>query len=415
MIVGPRGGDPALRRTPSIDGLRELARRRTPRAVFDFADGAAERESSARRAVAAFDELDFVARAFQDVSVVDPTAEVLGSRAAAPFGIAPIGFTRLVHPAGEIAGARAAASAGVPFTLSAMGTTTIDGLREAVPDARLWMQLYLHRDRSRMRAVLDRAAAAEYEALVVTIDAPTAGARYRDTANRLAVPLRLDARRAPSALRHPRWWLAHLRDEPLRFASVDRAEGSMAEVFASVFDPAMTLHDLAWVREHWAGRLVVKGVQRPRDAVAAVEVGADAVTLSVHGGRQLDRAIAPLHVLPETVQAVAGRAEVHIDSGIRSGADIVAAVALGADCTLVGRAYLYGLMAGGQAGADRSIAILYEEIERTMRLLGVCSLTELRESHAVRTRAAGRASALASQAPSSTSTRGISVTSSLAR
>ncbi len=344
-------GDPALRRSPSIEGLRELARRRTPRAVFDFVDGAAELESTARRARVAFGELEFVGQAFRDVTTVDATTEVLGSCSALPFGIAPIGFTRMVHPAGEIAGARAAASAGVPFTLSAMGTTTIHGLRAAAPAARLWMQLYMHRDRGRMRTLLERAAAADYEALVVTIDAPTAGMRYRDAANRLAVPLRVDARRVPSAVRHPRWWLGHLRDEPLRFASVDQAEGTMAEVFSTVFDAGMTLDDLAWVREHWAGRLVVKGVQRADDAGAAVEVGADGVTLSVHGGRQLDRAIAPLRVLPETVQVVAGRAEVHLDSGIRSGADIVAAIALGADFTLVGRAYLYGLMAGGQAGA----------------------------------------------------------------
>lgn len=384
MTTGPGGSDRALQRAPSIHGLRALARRRTPRAVFDFADGAAETESSARRSVSAFGELEFVAHAFRDVTTVDPTTEVLGSTAAAPFGIAPIGFTRLVHPAGEVAGARAAARAGVPFTLSAMGTTTIDGLRSAVPDARLWMQLYLHRDRGRMTALLDRAAAAEYQALVVTVDAPTAGSRHRDVANRLAVPLRLDARRVPSAIRHPRWWLAHLRDEPLRFASVDRAEGSMAEVFATVFDPGMTLDDLAWVRDHWAGRLVVKGVHRAADAVTAVELGADAVTLSVHGGQQLDRAVAPLQVLAETVQAVAGRAEVHLDSGIRSGADIVAAIALGADFAMVGRAYLYGLMAGGQAGADRAMVVLREEIDRTMRLLGVCAIAELRASDVVR-------------------------------
>ncbi|MEK6311629.1 MULTISPECIES: alpha-hydroxy-acid oxidizing protein [Curtobacterium] len=375
-----------LDRTPSIDDLRVLARRRVPRAVFDFADGAAEREITARRSREAFADLEFTGRAYRDVREVDAAAEVLGAPSALPFGIAPIGFTRLVHPAGEVAGARVASRAGIPFTLSAMGTSTIDGLRAAAPGARLWMQLYLHRDRGRVRAVLGRAAAAGYEALVVTVDAPTAGARWRDAVNRLAVPVRLDARRVPSAVRHPRWWLAHLRDEPLSFASVDQASGSMAEVFASVFDAGMTLDDLAWVRSQWSGPLVVKGVQCAADAVAAVDVGADAVTLSVHGGRQLDRAAAPLDHLVETVQAVAGRAEVHLDSGIRSGADVVAAIALGADFAWVGRAHLYGLMAGGEAGADRAITILRGEVLRTMRLLGVRSLDELRQADVVRLR-----------------------------
>lgn len=386
LTGGAGPADAVLARTPSIDGLRMLARRRSPRAVFDFADGAAEREVTARRSRAAFEDLEFVGRAYRDVRDVDAGTAVLGTRSALPFGIAPIGFTRLVHPAGEVAGARAAERAGIPFTLSAMGTTTIEGLRAAAPGGRLWMQLYLHRDRGRLRAVLDRAAAARYDALVVTVDAPTAGARWRDAANRLAVPVRLDARRLPSALRHPRWWAAHLRDEPLRFASVDRAAGTMAEVFATVFDAGMTLDDLAWVRSQWAGPLVVKGVQCAADAVAAVDAGAEAVTLSVHGGRQLDRAVAPLDVLDETLQAVAGRAEVHLDSGIRSGADVVAAIALGADFTWVGRAHLYGLMAGGEPGAARASAILREEVLRTMRLLGVRSLGELRASDAVRVR-----------------------------
>ncbi|MFF0526850.1 alpha-hydroxy-acid oxidizing protein [Nocardia amikacinitolerans] len=365
----------------TIEDLRAIARRRTPRAAFDYTDGAAEAELSLERARAAFRDIEFHPTVLRDVARVRTGWEVLGGPVSLPFGIAPTGFTRMMHTEGEVAGARAAGRAGIPFALSTMGTTSIEAVRDANPHGRNWFQLYLWKDRDRSIALVDRAAAAGFDTLLVTVDVPVAGARLRDRRNGLTVPPSLTARTILDALPRARWWFDFLTTEPLAFASLDRWPGTVAELLDTMFDPTVTVADLGWIRARWPGKLVVKGIQTVADAVTVAAHGADGIVLSNHGGRQLDRAPVPFHVLPQAVAAVGGEAEIILDTGIMSGADIVASVALGARCTLIGRAYLYGLMAGGEAGVDRAIAILTEQIERTMRLLGVGCLEELEPGH----------------------------------
>ncbi|BBZ23016.1 alpha-hydroxy acid oxidase [Mycolicibacter hiberniae] len=370
-----------LERALTVEDLRDLAKRRTPRAAFDYTDGAAEDEISLGRARQAFRDIEFHPAILRDVTDVDTTASVLGAPVALPFAIAPTGFTRLMHTAGELAGARAAAAAGIPFSLSTLGTASIEDVAQAAPAARRWFQLYMWHDRDRSMALLRRAADAGYDTLMVTVDCPVAGARRRDTRNGMSIPPALTPRTVADAALHPAWWFDLFTTEPLSFASLDRWSGTVAQYMDSMFDPSVTFDDLAWIKSRWPGRFVVKGIQTVADARAVVDLGADGIVLSNHGGRQLDRAPVPFQLLPEVARDVGRDTEILLDTGIMSGADIVAAVALGARCTLIGRAYLYGLMAGGQAGVHRVIDILAEQIRRTMRLLGVRDLAELSPQH----------------------------------
>ncbi len=370
-----------MARAASIPDLRRLARRRAPRAVFDYTDGAAGEELSLSRSRAAYSRVEFSPRVLQDVSTVDTSTTILGMPSAAPWAFAPTGFTRMMHTEGEPAVARAAARTGVPYALSTMGTTSIEQLAAAAPDARRWFQLYLWRDREASRDLVERAHAAGYEALVLTVDTPVAGPRLRDVRNGLTIPPTLSLRTFAEGSLHPSWWFDLLTTEPLEFASLHRFEGTVAELVGTMFDPTASMADLAWLREAWDGPLVVKGIQTVDDARAVVDAGADALVVSNHGGRQLDRAPVPLEVLPSVVDAVGDRAEVYVDGGILSGGDIVAAVALGARAALVGRAYLYGLMAGGERGVQRAADILQQEVASTLALLGVPCVRDLRPQH----------------------------------
>ncbi|MGY1591341.1 alpha-hydroxy acid oxidase [Geodermatophilus sp. SYSU D00708] len=381
-LVRPRplSGDATDRRlaaAATVGDLRTIARRRVPRAVFDYTDGAAGAEESLRRSREAFTRLEFRPSVLRDVSVVDPSTTVLGRPAALPLVFAPTGFTRLMHTEGESAVGRVAARVGIPHALSTMGTTTIEALAAAAPGGRRWFQLYLWRDREASEALVARAAAAGYEALVLTVDTPVAGPRLRDVRNGFTIPPALTLRTVANAAVHPRWWVDLLTTEPLEFASLRSWGGTVAELADRVFEPAATLADVRDLRQRWSGALVVKGVQTAEDARAVVDAGADAVVVSNHGGRQLDRAPTPLLELPAVVAAVGDRAEVYLDGGILDGADVVAAVALGARACLVGRAYLYGLMAGGERGVQRVADILSREVARTLQLLGVPSVAEL--------------------------------------
>lgn len=365
----------------TVEDLRAIAKRRTPRAAFDYTDGSAEAELSLARARQAFQDIEFHPAILRDVSTVDTSCMILGGRAELPFGIAPTGFTRMMQTEGEYAGARAAARAGIPFCLSTMGTASIEDVKTVNPHGRNWFQLYMWKDRDRSMALVERAAAAGYDTLLVTVDVPVAGARLRDKRNGMSIPPALTARTVLDAIPRPQWWIDFLTTEPLAFASLDRWSGTVAELLDTMFDPTVTFEDLAWIKSQWPGTLVVKGIQTVADAQAVADLGVDGIVLSNHGGRQLDRAPIPFHLLPQVVPKVGDRTEVILDTGIMSGADIVASIALGARFTLVGRAYLYGLMAGGEAGVDRMIAILAEQIARTMRLLGVASLDELEPGH----------------------------------
>ncbi|MFC8178313.1 MULTISPECIES: alpha-hydroxy acid oxidase [Nocardiaceae] len=365
----------------TIEDLRRIAKRRTPTAAFDYTDGSAEAELSITRARQAFQDIEFSPSILRDVSKVSTGWDVLGAPVAQPFGIAPTGFTRMMQTEGEIAGAHAAARAGIPFSLSTMGTTSIEDVRDANPHGRNWFQLYMWKDRERSMSLVDRAAKAGYDTLLVTVDVPVAGARLRDKRNGMTIPPALTPGTVLNALPRPQWWIDFLTTEPLSFASIDRWSGTVAELLDTMFDPTVTFEDLAWIKEQWPGKLVVKGIQTLDDAKAVTALGVDGLVLSNHGGRQLDRAPIPFHLLPEVAREVGKDTEVMIDTGIMSGADIVASIALGARFTLVGRAYLYGLMAGGEAGVNRAVDILSEQVERTMRLLGVTALEELGPGH----------------------------------
>ena len=370
-----------LEKALTIADLRAIAKRRTPKAAFDYTEGAAEGEISLARARQAFEDIEFHPSILRDVSQVDTSREVLGGRVALPFGIAPTGFTRMMQTEGERAGAAAAGAAGIPFCLSTMGTSSIEDVKTANPDGRNWFQLYMWKDRDRSMALVERAARAGFDTLLVTVDVPVAGARLRDKRNGMSIPPALTPGTVVNAIPRPAWWINFLTTEPLAFASLDRWSGTVAELLDTMFDPTVDFEDLKWIKEQWPGKLVVKGVQNVADAKRLATLGVDGIVLSNHGGRQLDRAPIPFHLLPEVVREVGNDLEVHLDTGIMSGADIVAAVALGARFTLVGRAYLYGLMAGGQEGVDRTIEILSSEIVRTMRLLGVATLDELEPAH----------------------------------
>ena len=370
-----------LSRALTIYDLRDIAKRRTPKAPFDYTDGGADSESSLTRARETFEKIEFQPRILRDVSVVDTTVKMLGETMSMPIGIAPTGFTRMMQTEGEYAGATAARDAGIPFTLSTMGTRSIEDVANIAPDGRNWFQLYMWKDRDRSMALVDRAKAAGFDTLVLTVDVPVAGARLRDVRNGMTIPPSLTSKTILNAIPRPAWWMNFLTTDPLKFASLDSWKGTVAELLDSMFDPTVTFDDLKWIRKQWNGNLVVKGIQNVEDAVLAQRAGANAITLSNHGGRQLDRAPVPYLLIPDVRKAVGKKFEIHVDTGIMHGADVVAAIASGANFTWIGRAYLYGLMAGGKEGVDRSLEILRTQMVRTMKLLGVRSLAELTPSH----------------------------------
>ncbi|MDO5374048.1 MAG: quinone-dependent L-lactate dehydrogenase [Corynebacterium glutamicum] len=365
----------------TIYDLRKIAKRRTPAAAFDYTDGAAEAELSIKRAREAFENIEFHPDILKPAEHVDTTTQILGGTSSMPFGIAPTGFTRLMQTEGEIAGAGAAGAAGIPFTLSTLGTTSIEDVKATNPNGRNWFQLYVMRDREISYGLVERAAKAGFDTLMFTVDTPIAGYRIRDSRNGFSIPPQLTPSTVLNAIPRPWWWIDFLTTPTLEFASLSSTGGTVGDLLNSAMDPTISYEDLKVIREMWPGKLVVKGVQNVEDSVKLLDQGVDGLILSNHGGRQLDRAPVPFHLLPQVRKEVGSEPTIMIDTGIMNGADIVAAVAMGADFTLIGRAYLYGLMAGGREGVDRTIAILRSEINRTMALLGVSSLEELEPRH----------------------------------
>ncbi|MBD3923597.1 alpha-hydroxy-acid oxidizing protein [Nocardioides cavernae] len=372
-----------LSRCLSVDDVERLARRRVPGAVWDYVAGGSDSELAMRRNGAAFDRIELMPTTFGQVAAPDTSATLLGRSAAAPIVLAPTGYTRLSHHTGERAAAVAAEQAGLPYTLSTYATTSITDVARAAPGGRNWFQVYLMKDRAVTRAHLDEAREQGYEALVLTIDTTVTGMKRKGKQNGFAIPPQLTARTMAGMARHPGWVADILTTQPLRFATFSEGSaharwGMSNELREQEIRPA----DITWLREEWGGPVVVKGVQSVVDAVAAVGAGADAIVLSNHGGRQLDRAPVPFELLPAVVEAVAGRAEVYVDSGVRSGGDVVAAVALGATGVMVGRAYLYGLMVGGQRGVTHVLDVLTDEMRRAMGMLGTPTLAHLTPEHA---------------------------------
>lgn len=370
-----------LSRALTIEDLRKIARKRTPIGPFDYTDGAAESEASLTRARELFSRIEFSPRVLRDVSNVSLEREVLGFNSSLPVGFAPTGFTRMMHAEGEVAVSRVAGQFKIPYSLSTLGTTSLEELIQHSPDTETWFQLYMWKDRDGSMALVEKAKKAGLRNLLLTVDVPVAGARLRDARNGLTVPPSLSLKTIIEALPKREWWWNFLTTKPLEFAAMSNWPGTVAELLDYMFDPTMTFEDLRWIRSQWDGKLTVKGIQNIEDAKKAVAAGADAIVLSNHGGRQLDRAPVPLRLVQEALKEVGKDAEVHVDTGIMHGGDIIAAVALGARFTYVGRAYLYGLMAGGEAGVRRAIEILETQMKRTMKLLGAASLEELEPSH----------------------------------
>ena len=361
-----------------IADLRATGRRLTPRPVFDYVDGGADEEVSLRANTRAFRQFRFQPRTLVDVSEPDTSTAFLGSVTPLPLVLAPTGYTRMMHPAGEIAAARAAQKHGLPYTLSTMATTTIEDVAAAAqPD--LWFQLYILRDSGLNKELVDRAAAAKYRVLVVTVDCFVTGHRIRDRRNGLVIPPELTMQTLASIAGKPGYWIRMLRNPAIDFANFAGHDAVTIEDTGQLFNPAITWDDIADLRARWPGRLVIKGPLGPEDCLRAVAAGADGLQLSNHGGRQLDRAVPSADLITAVREAVGPEVSVLVDSGIRHGSDIAVALALGADACAIGRAYLYGLMAGGEAGVNKALDILAAQFKRTMQLLGVRSVAELRE------------------------------------
>jgi L-lactate dehydrogenase (cytochrome) len=368
----------------TIRDLRRAATRTTPRAVFDYVDGAAEEEITAARNVAAYRRVVFRPDALTSVADPDPGVELLGRRLPLPLVFAPTGYTRMMHHHGEAAVARVAEHVGIPYALSTVGSTSVEDVRGAAPDGDLWLQVYFTADEKLNENLVSQAEVAGYSTLMLTVDTAVSGMRLRDVVNGLTIPPTLTARTVLDMSRFPGWWVHKLTTPGVTFATLGSGvEGNPTpgQVASMMFDPALDLTSLDWLRRRWKGRLLVKGVTTPDSARKIVERGADGVVVSNHGGRQLDRTAATLDVLPAIRAAVGNGATVLIDGGVLHGQDIAAARALGADAAMIGRAYLYGLMAGGQDGVLRAYEILAEEYGRCLQLLGVRRSTDLSSRH----------------------------------
>ena len=325
----------------TIYDLRRIAKRRTPAAAFDYTDGAAEGELSMTRARQAFEDVEFHPGILTDVSTVDTTTKVLGGTSALPFGIAPTGFTRLMQTEGEIAGSGAAGAAGIPFTLSTLGTTSIEDVRRVNPNGRLWFQLYVMRQREISYGLVERAAKAGYDTLFFTVDTPIAGARLRDKRNGFSIPPQLSLKTVANAIPRPWWWYDFLTTPKLEFASLSSTGGTVGELLDAAMDPSINYEDLKEIRELWPGKIVIKGVQNVEDSKKLADLGVDGILLSNHGGRQLDRAPVPFHLLPEVVREVGKDTEVMVDTGIMNGADAAEKIRLGAGAVQVYSGLIY--------------------------------------------------------------------------
>ena len=370
----------------SVSDLRRIARRRLPGGVYDYIDGGAEDERTLAANVAAFARTTFRPRVMRGLREITIGSSLLGRPVAYPLVLAPTGFTRIADPEGELAVARAAARAGLPYTLSTLSTRSIEEVR-GVSDGRLWFQVYAWRDRGLVKEMVERAAAARYEALVLTVDTAVLGRRERDVRRGFSLPPAIGPRTIVDGALHPGWTWRFVRSEPIRFANVvgrDVGDGAspvdLSDYINTQFDPGLAWSDIDWLRSVWQGPVLVKGVQTVADARIAADAGVDAVVLSNHGGRQLDGAPAILPLVAPVADAVGGRTEVICDGGVRRGSDIVKALAAGATACMAGRAYLYALGAAGERGVDRLLSWWRDDVRRTLALLGAGTVADLDRS-----------------------------------
>ncbi|MEQ1707902.1 MAG: alpha-hydroxy acid oxidase [Terricaulis sp.] len=359
--------------TVSIADLREHARRRLPRMVFDYIDGGADDEITLRRNSERFRDYELLWDVLTDVSAIDTSATVLGQAVSAPIIMAPTASSRLFNPrAGERAVARAAHAHGLLYSASTLASTAIEDIAQETPGPKLF-QIYVWKDRGLVREILQRAKAAGFAGIILTVDAPVAGNRERDPRNHFSIPPKVSVHTAAQALARPGYLFDLTTTPPIRaenFAHIAGGVGSIVDFINTQFDRTVTWRDAAWMREQWDGAFAIKGVGRPSDAAQCVDIGADAVWVSNHGGRQLDTAPATIDLLRPIADAVAGRGQIILDGGIRRGSDIAKALALGANAVAIGRPYLWGLAALGEAGVSRALDILTTELQRAMALLG---------------------------------------------
>lgn len=363
----------------TIHDLQRLAKKAVPRATYDYVVGGALRERSYQRSIDSFSRVELNARVLRDVSEIDASSEIFGKEVSLPMIFAPTGYTRFLHHIGEPAVAAVAEANNLIYCLSTMGTTSPEELAQAVPGARRWFQLYIMKNRDDSARVIDSARHNGFEALVVTVDTPVPGIRTRDIRNGVTIPPRISWKTFGGVLAKPRWWFNLITTPKLEFAAFRGWDKRHDELAEHIFDPSITFSDVAWVKSIWDGPIIVKGIQSVADAIASRDAGASAVVISNHGGRQLDGGCVPLELLPEVVSAVGSDIDVYIDGAIMCGRDIYAAIARGAKGVLIGRAYLYGIMAGGQKGVHRAVEILKEELIRAMALCGARNLDEVRK------------------------------------
>ena len=371
-----------LLRAQSIDDLAKIARKRTPKVVFDYVEGGAVDEIAYARTRDAFSRIEFNSRVLRDVSKIDTSEKILGQAVDIPICFAPTGYTRLMHHVGEPAVANVASKKNLIYALSTMGTTSPEELTVAVPNSRRWFQLYIMKNRSDSLAVIKQAKDNGFEALVLTVDTPVAGLRYRDNRNGLTVPPKIRINTVFAIARKPIWWLNLFTTGKLEFAAFRGWDKPLSQLAGLIFDPSTTVKDITWLRSVWKGPIIVKGIQSLEDANAVAKLGVQGIILSNHGGRQFDRGPIPLEILPEVVKAVGNKVEIYIDGGIMSGLDALGAIALGAKAVFIGRAYLYGAMANGEAGVEQVIEIMRREFENGMALSGATNIAEVRKNGA---------------------------------
>ena len=369
----------------SVDDLRKLAKRRVPRMFYDYVDSGSWTESTYHANEEDLRSIKFRQRVGIDVSSRNTQMQMLGNYLPMPVALAPTGLTGMLHADGEILAAKAAEEFGVPFTLSTMSICSIEDVAENTMNP-FWFQLYVMRDRDFIFRLIERARAAQCSALMVTVDLQLMGQRHKDIHNGLSAPPKFSVRNALDIILKPAWCIGMMGTKRRYFGNiVGHVKGvddmsSLANWTESQFDPSLSWNDVAEINKQWGGKLIIKGILDPEDAKAAVEVGADAIVVSNHGGRQLDGTISSITALPEIVDAVGNKCEVWMDSGIRSGQDILRAIALGAKGTLIGRAFAYGLAANGQSGVTKTLEILHRELDLTMGLCGLTSLEKIDSS-----------------------------------
>jgi isopentenyl diphosphate isomerase/L-lactate dehydrogenase-like FMN-dependent dehydrogenase len=372
--------DRKLKKAVNLAELRILASKRVPKAVFDYVDGGANDEMSYKRSAEVFSNVQFNARVLRDVSKVDLTTRIVGQDSALPIIFAPTGYTRMMHYEGEPMVAKVCEENNLIYSLSTMGTTSSQEIADQVPGVRRWFQLYLWRDRSQSLQFIYGAKDAGFEGLILTVDTAVGGIKWRDIRNGLTVPPKIGLKTFFDMALKPKWWANLLTTAPLEFATFRNFNKPLSEIAATVFDPAVTFADVKWLRSVWKGKLIIKGIQSVEDAKQLAKIGVDAIIISNHGGRQLDKSVVPLEILPQIRSAIGKKGkgtQIFIDGAVMSGADVLAAIALGADAVLIGRAYLYGAMAAGREGVQKVVDTLRFEMETAMKLMGARNIAEL--------------------------------------